>query len=73
MSLVMADNVKWFKVCVPDGTSTMPLIQIKIDVEGCELEVLRGARNLISRHQPNFCRGIHTFNWNRTALFKCCD
>jgi hypothetical protein len=26
VSLVMADNVKWFKVCVPD-TSTMTLIQ----------------------------------------------
>jgi Ssp1 endopeptidase immunity protein Rap1a len=26
-SLAMADNVKWFKVCVPDDTSTMTLIQ----------------------------------------------
>jgi hypothetical protein len=25
-SLAMADNVKWFKVCVPDSTSTMILI-----------------------------------------------
>ena len=23
----MADNVKWFKVCVPDSISTMTLIQ----------------------------------------------
>jgi hypothetical protein len=27
VSLAMADNVKWFKVCVPDNTSTMVLIQ----------------------------------------------
>ena len=27
VSLGMADNVKWFKVCVPDSTSTMILIQ----------------------------------------------
>jgi hypothetical protein len=27
VSLAMADNVKWFKVCVPDSTSTMNLIQ----------------------------------------------
>ena len=27
VSLAMADNVKWFKVCVPDDTSTMTLIQ----------------------------------------------
>src|SRR5882724_6623415 len=27
VSLAMADNVKWFKACVPDGTSTMTLIQ----------------------------------------------
>jgi hypothetical protein len=27
VSVVMADNVKWFKVCVPDSTSTMTLIQ----------------------------------------------
>ena len=27
VSLAMADNVKWFKVCVPDSTSTMILIQ----------------------------------------------
>jgi hypothetical protein len=26
-SLAMADNVKWFKVCVPDNTSTMVLIE----------------------------------------------
>ncbi|PWT79033.1 MAG: hypothetical protein C5B59_00545 [Bacteroidetes bacterium] len=26
-SLAMADNVKWFRVCVPDNTSTMTLIQ----------------------------------------------
>ena len=25
--LAMADNVKWFKVCVPDSTSTTALIQ----------------------------------------------
>lgn len=27
VSLAMADNVSWFKVCVPDTTSTMTLIQ----------------------------------------------
>jgi len=27
VSLAMADNVKWFKVCLPDNTSTMTLIQ----------------------------------------------
>lgn len=27
VSLAMADNVKWFKVCVPDSISTMTLIQ----------------------------------------------
>lgn len=27
VSLAMADNVKWFKVCVPESTSTMSLIQ----------------------------------------------
>lgn len=27
VSLAMADNVKWFKVCVPDDTSTITLIQ----------------------------------------------
>lgn len=27
LSLAMADNVKWFKVCVPDNISTMTLIQ----------------------------------------------
>jgi hypothetical protein len=27
VSLAVADNVKWFKVCVPDSTSTMTLIQ----------------------------------------------
>ncbi|MFZ0803041.1 MAG: Rap1a/Tai family immunity protein [Terriglobales bacterium] len=27
VSLAMADNVKWFKTCVPDDTSTMTLIQ----------------------------------------------
>jgi len=27
VSLAMADNVKWFKVCVPGSTSTMTLIQ----------------------------------------------
>ena len=27
VSLAMADNVKWFKVCVPDNTSTVTLIQ----------------------------------------------
>ena len=27
LSLAMADNVKWFKVCVPDSVSTMTLIQ----------------------------------------------
>jgi len=27
VSLAMADNVKWFKVCVPDSTSTMALVQ----------------------------------------------
>jgi hypothetical protein len=32
---------------------------IKIDVEGYELEVLRGARNLISRHQPNLFVEVH--------------
>jgi Rap1a immunity proteins len=26
VSAVVADNVKWFKVCVPDSTSTMTLI-----------------------------------------------
>src|SRR5690348_5344318 len=26
-SLAMADNVKWFKVCIPDSASTMILIQ----------------------------------------------
>ena len=32
---------------------------IKIDVEGYELEVLRGARNLISRHRPNLFIEVH--------------
>jgi len=32
---------------------------IKIDVEGYELEVLRGTRNLISRHQPNLFVEVH--------------
>jgi FkbM family methyltransferase len=32
---------------------------IKIDVEGYELEVLRGARNLISRHRPNLFVEVH--------------
>lgn len=27
VSLAMTDNVKWFKVCVPDSTSTMVLIE----------------------------------------------
>jgi hypothetical protein len=27
VSLAMADDVKWFKVCVPDSTSTMALIE----------------------------------------------
>lgn len=27
VAAVMSDNVKWFKVCVPDDTSTMTLIQ----------------------------------------------
>jgi hypothetical protein len=27
VSLVVADNVTWFKACVPDSTSTMTLIQ----------------------------------------------
>ena len=27
VSLAMADNVKWFKVCVPDDATTMALIQ----------------------------------------------
>ena len=27
VSLAMADNVKWFRVCVPDSTSTMILVQ----------------------------------------------
>ncbi len=27
VSLAMADNVKWFKVCVPDSVSTLTLIQ----------------------------------------------
>jgi hypothetical protein len=27
VSLAMADNVKWFKVCVPDSVSTQTLIQ----------------------------------------------
>lgn len=27
VSLAMADNVKWFKVCVPESTTTMTLIQ----------------------------------------------
>jgi hypothetical protein len=27
VSLAMADNVKWFRVCVPDSTSTMVLIE----------------------------------------------
>jgi hypothetical protein len=27
VSLAMVDNVKWFKVCVPDSTSTITLIQ----------------------------------------------
>lgn len=27
VSLAMADNVKWFNVCVPDSTSTMTLVQ----------------------------------------------
>jgi len=27
VSLAMADNVKWFKVCVPDSTSTKVLIE----------------------------------------------
>jgi hypothetical protein len=27
VSLAMADNVKWFKVCMPESTSTMTLIQ----------------------------------------------
>ena len=27
VSLAMADNVKWFKVCVPDSVSTMTLIE----------------------------------------------
>ena len=27
VSLAMADNVKWFKVCIPDSASTMTLIQ----------------------------------------------
>jgi Rap1a immunity proteins len=27
VSLAMADNVKWFKMCVPESTSTMALIQ----------------------------------------------
>jgi Ssp1 endopeptidase immunity protein Rap1a len=27
VSLAMVDHVKWFKVCVPDDTSTMTLIQ----------------------------------------------
>jgi hypothetical protein len=26
-SLTMADNVKWYKMCVPDSTSTLELIQ----------------------------------------------
>ena len=27
MSLAMTENVKWFKICVPESTSTMTLIQ----------------------------------------------
>ena len=27
VSLAMTENVKWFKICVPDSTSTMTLIQ----------------------------------------------
>jgi hypothetical protein len=27
VSLAMSDNVKWFKVCVPDSVSTLTLIQ----------------------------------------------
>jgi Rap1a immunity proteins len=26
-SMTMADNVKWYKICVPDSTSTLELIQ----------------------------------------------
>ena len=27
VSLAMADNVKWFRVCVPDDTSTLTIVQ----------------------------------------------
>jgi len=26
-SMTMADNVKWYKICLPDSTSTLELIQ----------------------------------------------
>jgi hypothetical protein len=26
-SMTMADNVKWYKMCIPDSTSTLELIQ----------------------------------------------
>jgi SAM-dependent methyltransferase len=42
-----------------DATGPLPFSDASFDVEGYELEVLRGARNLISRLQPNLFVEVH--------------
>jgi len=42
-------------------TVNQPVALIKIDVEGAELEVLRGSKETIRNHRPILCVEVHTF------------
>jgi hypothetical protein len=41
---------------------------IKIDVEGAEIDVLKGARNLLSIHKPNILLSTHSDELRKKCL-----
>jgi FkbM family methyltransferase len=68
-----AGEFQWLRVMALDemiGDDSDPIHWIKIDVEGAELEVLKGARATIVKHQPKVLVECHLFV-DPELLAKC--
>lgn len=61
-------QVRSLDSCI-SGKEFKPPQLIKIDVEGAEVDVLRGACRLIRQHRPTLCIEFHS----RVLLDECCE
>ena len=66
---ITVETIRLDDYFVENPTPSLPVSFIKIDVEGHELEVFKGAEDTILKHTPTFLFECHHAAANKGELF----